>query len=114
MDYLENIQAQIRKGILEFAILSIIESGEVYASEILKRLRATELIVVEGTLYPLLSRLKGHELVEYVWKESKSGPPRKYYKLTDKGEESLKILKGSWKSLYKSINSLTKKNEKGH
>lgn len=113
MDYLENIKAQIRKGILEFAILVIIEGKEVYASDILKKLQNTELIVVEGTLYPLLSRLKRNELVEYAWKESKSGPPRKYYKLTKKGEEALESLKTSWKSLYKSINSLTtQKNEK--
>ena len=106
MDYLENIQAQMRKGILEFAILALIEETEMYASDILKKLRATELIVVEGTLYPLLSRLKRQELVEYVWKESKSGPPRKYYKLTNKGREALESLKDTWKSLYTSINSL--------
>ncbi len=106
MDYLENIQAQMRKGILEFAILALIEETEMYASDILKKLRATELIVVEGTLYPLLSRLKRQELVEYVWKESKSGPPRKYYKLTSKGREALESLKDTWKSLYTSINSL--------
>lgn len=114
MDYLENIRAQIRKGILEFAILVVIEEKEIYASDILKKLRETELIVVEGTLYPLLSRLKRHELVTYAWKESKSGPPRKYYKLTDKGREALESLKHSWKSLYTSINSLRKNNEKGN
>jgi PadR family transcriptional regulator PadR len=106
MDYLENIQAQMRKGILEFAILAVIEEAEIYASDILKKLRGTELIVVEGTLYPLLSRLKRQELVEYAWKESKSGPPRKYYKLTQKGRTALESLKGTWKSLYMSINSL--------
>ncbi len=114
MDYLDNIKAQIRKGILELAILLIVESGQVYASEILKKLKDTELIVVEGTLYPLLSRLKRHGLVGYVWKESKSGPPRKYYKLTAKGKGALAGLKNSWKSLYKSINSLIKKNEKSN
>ncbi|MFC1615666.1 PadR family transcriptional regulator [Patescibacteria group bacterium] len=114
MDYLENIKAQIRKGILEFTILVIIEKGEIYASEILKKLQKTDLIVVEGTLYPLLSRLKRHELVEYNWKESRSGPPRKYYKLTDKGLETLKDLKKSWKALYQSVNFLIKKNEKGN
>ncbi len=106
MDYLENIQAQMRKGILEFAILAIVENDEVYASDILKKLRGTELIVVEGTLYPLLSRLKRQDLVEYAWKESKSGPPRKYYKLTTKGADALASLKETWKSLYTSINSL--------
>ncbi len=69
---------------------------------------------MEGTLYPLLSRLKRHELVTYAWKESKSGPPRKYYKLTAKGREALESLKDSWKSLYTSINSLRKNNEKGN
>lgn len=96
----------MRKGILEFAILAVIEEAEIYASDILKKLRGTELIVVEGTLYPLLSRLKRQELVEYVWKESKSGPPRKYYKLTGKGRTVLASLKETWKSLYLSINSL--------
>lgn len=114
MDYLENIQAQLRKGILEFAILLIIRKKEVYASEIIEKLKKTDLIVVEGTLYPLLSRLKRNEVLEYVWKESKSGPPRKYYKLTKKGEEVLKGLESSWKSLYKSINSLIKENEKSN
>lgn len=108
MDYLENIKAQFRKGILDFAILVIIEGSEAYASDILKLLQKSDLIVVEGTLYPLLSRLKRHELVEYAWKESKSGPPRKYYKLTSKGKETLSELKKSWESLYKSINSLIK------
>lgn len=114
MDYLENIQAQVRKGILEFAILVIIEGGEVYASDILENLRNTELIVVEGTLYPLLSRLKRHELVQYAWKESKNGPPRKYYSLTEKGQEALGELKKSWNGVYKSINSLMKNHGKSN
>ncbi len=108
MEYLDNIQAQIRKGILEFAILVIIEGGEIYASDILKSLSNTELIIVEGTLYPLLSRLKRHELVQYAWKESKTGPPRKYYNLTPKGVEALGKLKITWSALYKSINNLMK------
>ncbi|QQR54303.1 PadR family transcriptional regulator [Candidatus Peregrinibacteria bacterium] len=112
MDYLENIKAQLRKGILEFAILVTIENDELYASDILKKLRNTQLIVVEGTLYPLLSRLKRHELVVYEWQESKSGPPRKYYKLTLKGQAALAGLKDSWSELYTSINSLMKKHEK--
>lgn len=108
MKYLENVKAQLRKGVLEYSILLIIEKGEVYASDILNKLRETELIVVEGTLYPLLSRLKRNELVEYAWKESKAGPPRKYYKLTKRGKELLKELKKSWNSLKKSVNSLSK------
>lgn len=107
MDYLDNIQAQMRKGTLEFAILLVIEKGNVYANDILKELSGTKLIVVEGTLYPLLSRLRGHELVDYSWKESRSGPPRKYYTLTKKGKEALTVLKGSWLSLDSSIKKLT-------
>jgi len=114
MGYLENIQAQVRKGILEFAILAIIKNKETYAQEIIKKLKKTDLIVVEGTLYPLLSRLKRNELVEYRWKESKSGPPRKYYKLTKKGDSFLNHLKDSWGALNKTINSLIKDNEKGN
>lgn len=109
MDYLENIKAQIRKGILEFAILAVIEkTKEIYAADVLQKLKKAEMIVVEGTLYPLLNRLRRHELLEYVWKESKSGPPRKYYKLTKKGQTALDSLKKSWESLYLSINSLIK------
>ncbi len=114
MDYLENIKTQIRKGMLEFAILVIIEGEEIYASEILKKLHKTDLIVVEGTLYPLLSRLKRQELVDYAWQESKSGPPRKYYKLTQKGRDAIEGLKQSWESLYTSINSLMKNHGKGN
>jgi len=106
MDYLDNIQAQIRKGILEFAILLVIEKGNVYANDILKKLSGTKLIVVEGTLYPLLSRLRGHELVDYSWKESRNGPPRKYYVITNKGREAIDVLKESWLSLDSSIKNL--------
>ena len=112
MDYLENIQAQIKKGLLEYSILLIIKKGKVYASDIIEQLKDTELIVVEGTLYPLLSRLRKNELVEYEWKESKSGPPRKYYKLTKKGRTALTSLTKTWGALHKSINSLIKNNEK--
>ncbi len=103
---LENSKAQMRKGSLEFCILLIISGGEVYASDILKDLKKADLIVVEGTLYPLLSRLKTLELVNYTWKESESGPPRKYYTLTDKGEKTLEQLKKTWSTLTKSIHSL--------
>ena len=113
MDYLENIQLQIKKGLLEYSILLVIKRGKVYASDIIEQLNNTELIVVEGTLYPLLSRLKKNELVVYEWKESKSGPPRKYYKLTQKGHDALSGLSETWGALYKSINSLIKNNEKG-
>ncbi len=102
----ENTKAQMRKGILEFGILLIISAGEAYASDILKRLKEADLIVVEGTLYPLLSRLKSAGLLNYAWVESKTGPPRKYYTLTPKGFSTLNQLQDTWKNLFQSINSL--------
>lgn len=107
-EILENTKAQMRKGSLEFCIMLIISKGEVYASDILKELKNADLIVVEGTLYPLLSRLKGSDLLQYTWKESESGPPRKYYTLTEKGRKNLEQLKQTWSKLTKSINSLIK------
>lgn len=104
----ENTKAQMRKGILEFCILLIISRGEVYASDILNELKDADLIVVEGTLYPLLSRLRTSNLLKYSWVESKSGPPRKYYELTSEGKETLSKLKTTWEKLSKSINSLSK------
>lgn len=99
-------QAQMRKGLLEFCILSVISHGRIYASDILKRLTDADMIVVEGTLYPLLSRLRSEGLVEYEWEESRSGPPRKYYTLTRRGEAALRSLSESWAGLQASINSL--------
>lgn len=108
---LENTKAQMRKGILELCVLSIISEKEAYPSDIIKRLKQAELIVVEGTLYPLLSRLKNAELLNYNWKESKSGPPRKYYHLTDTGKEFLVGLQDTWKHLTKSVNHSLKKSK---
>ena len=108
----ENARTQMRKGLLEFPILLIVAQGEVYASDILDELKKANLIVVEGTLYPLLSRLKKAGLVEYVWRESKMGPPRKYYKLTNSGESVLKDLLTTWDVLDSSINKLKKTYEK--
>ncbi len=102
----DNTQSQMRKGTLEFCILLIVSKGEAYASDILKTLKAADLIVVEGTLYPLLSRLKANGLLAYEWKESKSGPPRKYYTLTKDGRAVLKDLTATWISLSDSIRSL--------
>jgi PadR family transcriptional regulator PadR len=102
----ENKKAQMRKGILEFCILLIISGGQVYSSDILEKLKKANLIVVEGTLYPLLSRLKTQELVSYSWSESESGPPRKYYALTEKGLRVLVDLKGEWGDLTESISHL--------
>ncbi|GAB3197389.1 PadR family transcriptional regulator [Pontibacter aydingkolensis] len=95
----ENTQVQMRKGILEFCILEIISRGEVYASDMLEELTAAKMIVVEGTLYPLLTRLKNASLLEYNWVESTSGPPRKYYKLTETGTKFLEDLRATWYEL---------------
>ena len=95
----ENVKAQMRKGILELCVLSIIAEKEAYPSDIINQLKTAKLIVVEGTLYPLLNRLKNAGLLHYNWKESKSGPPRKYYHLTEEGKSFLKELIETWKSL---------------
>lgn len=108
---LENTQVQMRKGILEYCILHIISRGEVYASDMLNELTNARMIVVEGTLYPLLTRLKNSGLVEYKWVESKSGPPRKYYKLTDMGNSFLAGLTETWNDLVHSTESITKRSQ---
>lgn len=102
----ENTQVQMRKGILEFCILHIIARGEVYASDMLEELTSAKIMVVEGTLYPLLTRLRKAGLVEYKWVESTSGPPRKYYKLTDEGKSFLGQLDETWDELMKSTNNI--------
>jgi PadR family transcriptional regulator PadR len=106
--YIENAKAQLRKGILEFSVLLSIGELELYASDILNKLMQFDLLVVEGTIYPLLSRLKEAELLSYNWVESKEGPPRKYYRLTDKGKIVLKQLTINYEVLHKSINQLIK------
>lgn len=103
---LENAQVQMRKGILEYCILQIISRGEVYASEILEELLNAKIMVVEGTLYPLLTRLKNADLLNYSWRESTSGPPRKYYSLTEKGHAFLGELFFTWKELETSVNAI--------
>jgi PadR family transcriptional regulator PadR len=108
---LENTQVQMRKGILEYCILHIISRGEVYASDMLGELTNARMIVVEGTLYPLLTRLKNSGLVEYKWVESKSGPPRKYYKLTGMGNSFLAGLTETWNELVHSTESITKRSQ---
>jgi PadR family transcriptional regulator PadR len=107
----ENTQVQMRKGILEYCILHIISRGEVYASDMLDELTAAKIIVVEGTLYPLLTRLKNSGLLEYKWIESKSGPPRKYYKLTDRGGKFLTKLSETWDELVHSTQTITAKSQ---
>ncbi len=108
---LENTQVQMRKGILEYCILHIISRGEVYASDMLDELTAAKMIVVEGTLYPLLTRLKNAGLLEYKWVESKSGPPRKYYMLTSIGSEFLKGLTETWNELVSSTSRITQQSK---
>lgn len=95
----ENTQTQMRKGILEYCILSIISQGEIYASDILGELKKARLLVVEGTLYPLLTRLKNNGLLSYNWRESTSGPPRKYYEITATGLDVLNKLDKTWEEL---------------
>ncbi len=108
---LENTQVQMRKGILEYCVLHIISRGEVYASDLLDELTKAKMIVVEGTLYPLLTRLKNSGLLEYKWVESKSGPPRKYYKLTFEGHQFLEKLTDTWEELIQSTEMITSKSK---
>ena len=103
---LENTKAQMRKGILELCVLSIIAEDEAYPADIINKLKASELIIVEGTLYPLLNRLKDAGLLEYTWQESGQGPPRKYYKITAQGNIFLDSLFETWNTLNQSINQL--------
>jgi PadR family transcriptional regulator, regulatory protein PadR len=103
---LENTQVQMRKGVLEFCILHIISRGEVYASDMLEELTAAKIIVVEGTLYPLLTRLRKAGLVDYKWVESNSGPPRKYYTLTEEGNTFLFQLNQTWHELADSTSKI--------
>ncbi len=100
----ENAKAQMRKGVLELCILSILSKGDAYPTEIIDKLKETKLVVVEGTLYPLLTRLKNMGLLAYRWEESSSGPPRKYYRLTELGEQFYKELQFSWQELVEAVN----------
>ncbi|MBQ6790571.1 MAG: PadR family transcriptional regulator [Paludibacteraceae bacterium] len=102
----ENAKSQMRKGVLEYCILSIISRQEVYTSDILDALRQADLLVVEGTLYPLLSRLKNNGLLKYRWQESTDGPPRKYFTLTDEGVQLLEALNQEWGIISNAINKL--------
>lgn len=105
---IENTKAQMRKGVLEFCILAILHRKEAYPSEIIEELKSAKLIVVEGTLYPLLTRLKNAGLLTYRWEESTSGPPRKYYKLTEIGDKFLVELQGTWEELAEAVKKATK------
>ena len=105
---IENTKAQMRKGVLEFCILFVLKDKEAYTSEILDTLKNAKLLVVEGTVYPLLTRLKNDGLLNYRWEESLSGPPRKYYALTEIGQTFLNELNGTWTELSGAVNLITK------
>jgi PadR family transcriptional regulator PadR len=105
---LENAKAQMRKGVLEMCVLAVISEGETYPPEIMKKLEWTNLIVKEGTLYPLLIRLKNDGLVDYIWREGVSGPPRKYFTASAQGRQFLTELTDSWDQLVHSVNQTLK------
>jgi len=105
---IENTESQMRKGLLELCILGIIQrQKEVYPSDILEQLKDSKLVVLEGTLYPLLTRLKNAGMLSYRWEESASGPPRKYFSLTLDGVKFYEQLRSSWEELSKAVNNLT-------
>ncbi|MBR1678107.1 MAG: PadR family transcriptional regulator [Bacteroidales bacterium] len=104
----DNVRSQMRKGVLEYCILSILSRKEAYASSILEELKAANMIVVEGTLYPLLIRLKNQGLLSYRWEESTQGPPRKYYVITEKGCAQLSEMDAAWQKMVESIKTLKK------
>jgi PadR family transcriptional regulator PadR len=105
---IENTQSQLKKGVLEYCILSIIMNGEVYPSEIIEKMKSANLVILEGTLYPLLTRLKNADLLSYRWVESNSGPPRKYFSLTDKGQEFYLSLQQTWMEINTAVQIITK------
>ncbi len=105
----DNIKSQMRKGVLEYCILSILRKNDAYASSIIAELKEARMIVVEGTLYPLLTRQKNQGLLSYRWEESTQGPPRKYYTLTDKGKEALAEMDTAWKEVVDSIEYIKSK-----
>jgi PadR family transcriptional regulator PadR len=105
---IDNTASQMRKGVLEFCILSIIKQGEAYPSDIIEKMKAADLTIFEGTLYPLLTRLKNADMLTYRWVESSSGPPRKYFSLTEKGAAFYQELEGTWQQLSNAVQSVTK------
>ena len=108
---IDNIQVQLRKGILELCVLNIISRGEVYTSDMIQELTQAKMMVVEGTLYPLLTRLKNAGYLDYKWVESVSGPPRKYYMLTEIGNQFLKELGNTWLEISASVSQIMTKTE---
>lgn len=111
---IENTKAQMRKGVLEYCILSVLRTNDAYVAEILETLKDAKLLVVEGTIYPLLTRLKNAGLLSYRWEESTSGPPRKYYGLTEKGKLFLKELTHTWNDLQSAVTIVTTQKPKNH
>ncbi len=107
---IQNTQSQMRKGVLEFCILSIIQKGEVYPSDIVEQMKMANLHILEGTLYPLLTRLKNAGLLNYRWVESISGPPRKYFVLTDEGKKAYEVLLATWNDMAGAVHQLTQNN----
>ena len=103
---IENTQAQMRKGILEYCILLIIAGKDSYVQDIINKLKDSKILVVEGTLYPLMTRLKNAGLLSYRWEESPQGPPHKYYSITEQGKQTLELLENSWRELTASIERL--------
>jgi PadR family transcriptional regulator PadR len=103
---IENTKAQMRKGVLEYCILLVLDGKPLYASDIIQSLKEAKMIVVEGTLYPLLTRLKNAGLLAYRWEESTQGPPRKYYELTDTGRNFLQELQVSWSELVVAVEKI--------
>jgi len=108
---IENTASQMKKGVLEFCILSIIKLGEAYPSDIIDMMKSANFNILEGTLYPLLTRLKNAELLTYRWVESNSGPPRKYFSLTEKGDAFYKELETTWQELANAVETITSKNK---
>jgi PadR family transcriptional regulator PadR len=108
---IDNTQSQMRKGVLEFCILSIIRQGEAYPSDIVEKMKAANLNILEGTLYPLLTRLKNADFLTYRWIESNSGPPRKYFTLTEKGLAFYGELESTWNELANAVNTLTNRSQ---
>lgn len=103
---IENTASQMRKGVLEFCVLSVIRQGEAYPSDIIEKMKAANFQLLEGTLYPLLTRLKNAGMVNYRWVESNSGPPRKYFSLTDAGLEFYQELENTWKEMVNAVDSV--------
>jgi len=104
----DKIIAQFRKGVLEMCVLKLSDGAAKYTGDLLQELKSSRLLVVEGTLYPLLNRLKDEGYIEYYWEESSGGPPRKYYSCTDKGREYLALLRQGWSEMVKSVNTIIK------